>query len=212
MSYLFYGINSAVKYARDGYSKELSDFLSKKPHLINQKNKNGNSILHIACWKGNCDMVLMLLMRGADVNVLDSKGYTPLLVAIEFGHDKLAISLLERGAKINIGNEALCLPLHVAALSGCKNMVIPLLEWGADIDAIETVRDGVEFLYAPNLLLTFFVYDRICVLISIFCFLNFLIFKNGCTPLLCALRNKHSDVAIILIDKGADITAKDRVC
>jgi ankyrin repeat protein len=152
MSYLFYGINSAVKYARDGYSKELSDFLSKKPHLINQKNKNGNSILHIACWKGNCDMVLMLLMRGADVNILDSKGYTPLLVAIEFGHDKLATSLLERGANINIGNEVLCLPLHVAALSGCKNMVIPLLEWGADIDATETVRDGVEFLYAPNLL------------------------------------------------------------
>mmetsp|Transcript_11281 Transcript_11281/g.10911 ORF Transcript_11281/g.10911 Transcript_11281/m.10911 type:complete len:595 (-) Transcript_11281:8-1792(-) len=138
MSYLFYGINSAVKYARDGYSKELSDFLSKKPHLINQKNKNGNSILHIACWKGDCEMVLMLLMRGANVNTLDSKGYTPLLVAIEFGHDQLAISLLERGADIKIGNEALCLPLHVAALSGSKNIIIPLLEWGADIDAIET--------------------------------------------------------------------------
>jgi ankyrin repeat protein len=139
MSYLFYGINSAIKYARDGYSKELSDFLSKKPHLINQKNRNGNSILHIACWKGDCDMVLMLLMRGAHLNVTDSKGYTPLLVAIEFGHDLLATSLLERGANINIANQTLCYPLHVAALSGSKNMIIPLLQRGADINAIETV-------------------------------------------------------------------------
>lgn len=139
MSYLFYGINSAIKYARDGYSKELSDFLSKKPHLVNQRNKNGNSILHIACWKGDNDMVLMLLMRGADVNCVDSKGYSPLLVAIEFGHDALALSLLERGADITIGNQACCLPLHVAALTGCKNIIIPLLDRGADINAIETV-------------------------------------------------------------------------
>lgn len=139
MSYLFYGINSAIKYARDGYTKELSDFLSKKPHLINQKNKNGNTILHIACWKGDMEMVLMLLMRGAMVNSIDAKGYSPLLVAIEFCHDDLAQSLLERGADITIGNQALCMPLHVAALSGCKNIVIPLLHRGADINAIETV-------------------------------------------------------------------------
>jgi ankyrin repeat protein len=140
MSYLLHGINSAVKYARDGHGKQLSDLLAKKPHLINQKNKNGNSILHIACWKGNTDMVLMLLMRGADINATDSKGYTPLLVAIEFNHDDLATLLLQRGADINIANQALCLPLHVAALSGCKNVVVPLLQRGADIDAIETVR------------------------------------------------------------------------
>jgi ankyrin repeat protein len=139
MSYLFYGINSAIRYARDGYTKELSDFLSKKPHLINQKNKNGNSILHIACWKGDTEMVLMLLMRGSNVNSIDSKGYSPLLVAIEFCHHDLALSLLERGADISIGNQAYCMPLHVAALSGCKNIVIPLLQRGADINAIETV-------------------------------------------------------------------------
>lgn len=142
MSYLFYGINSAIKYARDGYSKELSDFLSKKPHLINAKNKNGNSILHIACWKGDADMVLMLLMRGANVNITDSKGYSPLLVAIEFGHDALAMCLLERGADVTVANQAECLPLHVAALTGCKDMIVPLLERGADINATETVSAG----------------------------------------------------------------------
>lgn len=145
MSYLFYGINSAIRYARDGYTKELSDFLSKKPHLINQKNKNGNSILHIACWKGDTEMVLMLLMRGSNVNSIDAKGYSPLLVAIEFCHHDLALSLLERGADISVGNQAYCMPLHVAALSGCKNVIIPLLQRGADINAIETVS-SVLFL------------------------------------------------------------------
>ena len=84
-------------------------------------------------------MVLMLLMRGSDVNSTDSKGYSPLLVAIEFRHHNLALTLLQRGADISIGNQAMCLPLHVAALSGCKNIIIPLLERGADINAIETV-------------------------------------------------------------------------
>ena len=139
MSYLLLGINSAVKYARDGNGKALSDFLAKKPHLINQKNKNGNTILNIACWKGNTDMCLMLLMRGATINETDSKGYTPLLVAIEFNHDELANILLQRGADINIANQSLCYPLHVASLSGCKNIIIPLLRKGADIEAIETV-------------------------------------------------------------------------
>ena len=139
MSYFFYGINSAVKYAKDGCTKELSDFLSKKPYLVNQRNKNGNTVLHIACWKGHEDMVLMLLMRGSDVNSTDSKGYSPLVVAIEFRHHNLALTLLQRGADISIGNQAMCLPLHVAALSGCKNIIIPLLERGADINATETV-------------------------------------------------------------------------
>ena len=84
-------------------------------------------------------MVLMLLMRGASINDIDAKGYTPLLVAIEFNHDELALTLMQRGADTRIANQALCQPLHVAALSGCKNVIVPLLQRGADIDAIECV-------------------------------------------------------------------------
>lgn len=143
MSYLFYGINSAIKYAMDGYSKELSDFLAKKPHLVNQKNKNGNTILHIACYKGDSKMALMLLLRGAKLDATDSLGFTPLMVAIECNHDDLAIFLIDRGADITIGNQTLCMPLHVAALMGTKKVVIPLIQRGAEINATETVREPV---------------------------------------------------------------------
>jgi ankyrin repeat protein len=140
MSYLFYGINTASKYARDGDLKALSDLLAKKPHLINQKNVNGNTLLHIASWRGNADMALMLLMRGGDINAVDAKGYTPLLVAIEFHHDDLAVVLLQRGANVTLCNHAKCSPLHVAALSGCKTVIVPLLQKGCNIDAVEAVR------------------------------------------------------------------------
>ena len=85
-------------------------------------------------------MALMLLMRGGDINAVDAKGYTPLLVAIEFHHDDLAVVLLQRGANVTLCNHAKCSPLHVAALSGCKTVIVPLLQKGCNIDAVEAVR------------------------------------------------------------------------
>ena len=35
--------------------------------------------------------------------------------------------------------------------------------------------------------------------------------QNGCTPLICAIKNKNSDAALVLIEKGADLRAKDAV-
>ena len=136
----FRGINSAVKYCREADLKALSDLLAKKPHLINQKNDNGNTLLHIASWRGNADMSLMLLMRGGDINATDAKGYTPLLVAVEFHHDDLAVVLLQRGANALVCNHAKCSALHIAALRGCKTVIVPLLQKGCNIDAVETVR------------------------------------------------------------------------
>jgi ankyrin repeat protein len=145
VKHIFSNINTAVLLAKAGRSKELSILLSQKPHLINEKNINGNTLLHIACWKGFEDMVLMLLMRGGDINAIDGKGYTPLLVAIEFCRVSIAKILLDRGASTNITNQAMCLPLHVAALSGCQGIIIPLLERGADINAIEVV--SIPYFY-----------------------------------------------------------------
>jgi ankyrin repeat protein len=136
---LFAGITTAVQLAKDGHTKELSALLASKPKLVNEKNKNGNSLLHIAAWKGHADIVLMLLMRGAEINAIDGKGYTPLLVAIEFRRVEIAKNLIERGASTTMANQAMCLPLHVAALNGCRDIIPILLERGADMNAVEIV-------------------------------------------------------------------------
>ena len=58
--------------------------------------------LHVAAATGNEAMVLLLLERGASLNVArSSDGYTPLHVAAEAGRTQVVRLLLDRGADVN---------------------------------------------------------------------------------------------------------------
>lgn len=48
---------------------------------VNVRSKCGDSSLHIACEKGNAEIVKLLLSRGADANLLNSNGLSPLYLA-----------------------------------------------------------------------------------------------------------------------------------
>ncbi|XP_039059859.1 ADP-ribosylation factor GTPase-activating protein AGD4-like isoform X3 [Hibiscus syriacus] len=58
----------------------------------------GCSILHLACQYGNPAMVELLLQFGADINMRDFHGRTPLQHCISKGNNQLAKLLLRRGA------------------------------------------------------------------------------------------------------------------
>ncbi|XP_038892774.1 ADP-ribosylation factor GTPase-activating protein AGD4-like isoform X3 [Benincasa hispida] len=62
----------------------------------------GCSLLHLACQNGNQVMLELLLQFGADINVCDSHGRTPLHQCISQENNKLAKLLLRRGAKPSI--------------------------------------------------------------------------------------------------------------
>ena len=49
----------------------------------------GNSPLHVACIKGNLDVVKALISHGADQNSLDIDNDTPITLAVKNGWDKL---------------------------------------------------------------------------------------------------------------------------
>jgi ankyrin repeat protein len=54
-----------ARYAGDGYFDIAKD----------------STALHVAAWQSRPDLVKVLIDRGADVNVKDSKGRTPLVLA-----------------------------------------------------------------------------------------------------------------------------------
>lgn len=56
----------------------------------------GCSLLHLACHQGNPVMLELLLQFGADINMQDFHGRTPLHHCISMGNNSLAKFLLKR--------------------------------------------------------------------------------------------------------------------
>jgi len=73
---------------------------------VNAKNNNNITALSYASFKGHTDIVLVLLVMGADVNIKKrSDGDTALIRASRNGHKDIVIMLLDSGANINEENK-----------------------------------------------------------------------------------------------------------
>ncbi len=82
----------------------------------------------------NVDMLKAILDCGADVNLIDSNGWTALHHAAEKGDLKAATILLDSRANVNAFSNARKTPLHLAAFANRTEMVKLLLERGAAIE------------------------------------------------------------------------------
>lgn len=63
-------------------------------------NAYGWTPLHTAAYKGNADMVVYLIGRGANIESVNQSGYTPLKLASQ-KENASVIALLERGSRRN---------------------------------------------------------------------------------------------------------------
>src|SRR5690349_2630528 len=76
--------SSAVHEAcRIGDLLKLQRLLSEQWESVNAQNNDGDTPLHLACSKGNSDMVETLMCAGADVNISNDKTQTPAQLAVE---------------------------------------------------------------------------------------------------------------------------------
>lgn len=79
------------------------------------------------------------LGRGANVNVVDSAGNTPLIVACQTGHLQVCEMLLRFGANLNRANLKGNTPLHYALNYGYEDIGAWLVAQGADEYAVNNV-------------------------------------------------------------------------
>lgn len=54
---------------------------------INARNSDGNSLLLFVLKKGDCELDRYLIKKGAEYNITNEKGETPVTIAVEKGYD-----------------------------------------------------------------------------------------------------------------------------
>lgn len=54
---------------------------------INARNSDGNSLLFFVLKKGDCELARYLIKKGAEYNITNEKGETPVTIAVEKGYD-----------------------------------------------------------------------------------------------------------------------------
>lgn len=172
---------------------------------LNELDEEGKALLHYAVDNELSDLVVLFLEHGADVNGLTRDRNTPLHVASLNGHFSIMRVLLKAGALVNAKDDRGRTPFHLAAINGDQTMMKYLLEQGADITIADdsgytalhdVVNQGsfysVEFLIAQGA--------------SIDAQNN----EERFTPLHCAILNKDVRIIDQLIEKGANVYARDK--
>ncbi|XP_076392292.1 transient receptor potential channel pyrexia isoform X2 [Megachile rotundata] len=157
--------------------------------------------LHVAASLGSVTCMKLLLNYGADVRVqFSSMRSTPLHLAAEEGSAECTKLLLDAGAACEVKNSRGQTPMHLAALSQSAETLETLINFGAKVNTED--NDGRTPLHAAVAKVTRGI-ELAGALIN-------KADKFGYTPLHIAALNESSSTVMVLLSKGADVTARTK--
>jgi ankyrin repeat protein len=136
------GITSLMNAAINDDIQAVEFFASAGEAVVNQRNIGGAAALHIAARNNNLEVAKILISSGADINLTDNEGWTPLMRAASFGNVEMARFLLNEGANaawLNKSQETAiihsasiacfeCLELMLSRYDFVKNLNIDVLK------------------------------------------------------------------------------------
>jgi ankyrin repeat protein len=99
----------------------------------------GDGALHIVARRGDATYLRYLLARGADANMRDRRGNTPMMVAVETGNAELVDILKTARANANLGNAGGETPLIRAVQRRDLVLVRAVLAAGGNPDQTDNV-------------------------------------------------------------------------
>jgi ankyrin repeat protein len=189
--------SSIVDAARSGKLDIVKKMILDNPSLLNKKDKEGNSLLHIAAKRNDKNMVQFFISKGLPLNQTNDAGMLPLHIAIAKGHYDVTVLFIDKGSKFAYPDIRIT-ALMVAVDYGREDIINMLLSRGADINE----RGGTPL--------------RIAAENSNLKILNLLLSKganvngspdniNDDLPLKLASRNSNFEMVKILIEKGAKV-------
>jgi hypothetical protein len=175
--------------------------------LLEKGANTDDKALFLAVWMGYKSIVDAMLKRGIDVNIRDTDGMTPLMIAAEAGHTDVVESLINKGADVNARSKNRYIPgetaLMNAAEKGHTATVQVLLANGADANArdkegrsplMEAVKGRENTVIKALLAHGADVNARD---------------SDGATALKYAAQKGLKDIVKTLLQNGADVKIKD---
>ena len=123
-----------IKAAKAGDVLRIKELLATDTELINARDKDGSTPLHCATWKGQQEVVSLLLEAGAEVNSHNSNdhwGTTPLHAAAHANQAAIAQILIDHGADVNARDMTGQTPLHHTTFHKAKAVAKVLEKYGA---------------------------------------------------------------------------------
>lgn len=129
----------------------LSRVIPVRRELLDRADRDGNTALHLAAARNHLPLATLLLVRGADPNLTNHAGHTPLLLGyLNFlGHqfppgspfDPLGQLLLKHGARLDIAGKEGRTPLQVA-VADFRGVPASLRPEGATKDLFKALDEG----------------------------------------------------------------------
>lgn len=119
-----------VEAVRKDRIDEVRAFLLKGGDVNSRDVFGDNSGLHWAARLGLAEMARLLIDNGADLNIRNDEGFTPLHWAAGEGQKELVVILIVHGADVNARNKRGWTPLRWAEAQSQKEMVRILVAAG----------------------------------------------------------------------------------
>src|SRR5687768_4897248 len=210
--------STPVHWAAYRVDRELVNALLRKGARAKVINRYGASPLAEAVKVANAELVGMLLEAGADANVANDDGQTPLMLAARTGNVAVAGLLVRQGADVNAREQYRDQTAVMwAAAQGHADMVAFLVSKGADLtvraqatDWPSQISNEPRVQYRPAGGLTPLLYAaRAGCLGCVQTMVEAGADKDrpnpdGMTPMIMALDNGYPEVALYLLERGAN--------
>jgi uncharacterized protein len=161
-------VPAAAQFQSEGYQfleavrekdgDKATDMLNKPgTQVVNSRDiSSGDTGLHVSVARSDATWIRFLLQRGADPNIRNKKGLTPLQLATALRFTEGVEALVKGGANVNVGDQTGETPLITAVHTGNVRLVRLLLEQGADPDHNDnsgrSARDYMELMSGNTLL------------------------------------------------------------
>ncbi|OAQ69735.1 HET domain-containing protein [Pochonia chlamydosporia 170] len=185
------GLTALSTAAENGHAAVVNLLLARGAS-VNSTDTLGRTALHRAAASGQDAIVELLTgVDGTVIDLMDSTGCTPLLLAVQNGHTAAAKVLLDRGSYTYVGDNHGQTTLLFAAANGDVPTATLLLDMEASMLAKSDVNSNLRTLPGGD--------DRIIDCSD----------TTGRTPLRVSAETGHEAIMRLLLSRGAQVDAQD---